>query len=565
MVFEFTVTGQSNSGGYLTTKIREKDKFIPFSGNSFFTQDPILLCYPINEPLNEDALSNIQNEVSGFVVCQGGRAQDVLLFSSKLSRSRIFYSFSNNALLVSDDLRELLPYSKRRLKSEIAYAIIKFGEAPEYDTIIEDIYSIPAGSYLSFDNQILATYIMNRQVPYYDFKKYFSIKYSLKGGSLIETEQQLKEALSAIRPKNPSILVSGGIDSTLLNYLYNEVCDAPYHAYFLDFKEATAELDWAKRSVKNTKACFTPLAIDNNNFLKDFIGSVENLIYPVYDNGSALVGYKFNQYLKGDSSESFIDGTCADSCYGVRNYLHPLKQGKPQSRVMSTLKERIYMMALLNGWSWNRTKPRDAYLDDEFIQDLLWYGGPFVNFWFKNADKFTATLSEKYKYYIDYIDRGGSCGYWEEYTVLKMMLYAAKQTTVKVYDMLKPHQVYFPFMFSNILQDQGKYNWSEKSEGYEAKAPLKKILEKFIDKEFISRKKTGLQSQTIRWMNEPSIKHYFINLLLNSQVAPAMMGANYRNLIRAYAKENPDLSLVTLTLSLSVIHLWCDMNKVSIR
>lgn len=566
MVFEFAVKVQDRSNEYLSIRVKKIDHFIPFGGSSFFTQEPIFLGYSLPAPFDEKALANIQNEVSGFAVCQTPSFQYVLLFSSKLSRSRIYYTFSSNGLLASDDLRELLLYTQKRLKQETAYAIIKFGEVPERDTIVEDIYSVPAGSYLSFDNKKLALYIKNKHIPFDEFKKYFSIKYSLTGGSLTETEQQLKIVLSAIRPQNPSVLVSGGIDSTLLNYLYNEVCDAPYQAYFLNFKETPEELEWAKRSVKNTKARFNPLVIDNSNFLKDFIGSVENLIYPVYDNGSALVGYKLNLNLNGaGSSESLIDGTCADSCYGVRNYLQPIKQGRPQSRFMSVLKERFYMMALLSGYRWNRTKPRDAYLDDEFLQDLLWYGGPFVNFWFKNAGEYTVTLREKYKRYLDYIDRSGSYGYWEEYTVLKMMLYAAKQTTIKVYDMLKPHQVYFPFMFKNILQDQGKYTWAEKSEGYKVKAPLKKILERFIDRDFISRKKIGLQSQTLRWMNDPSAKRYIDDLLSKGDLAPAMMGANCQKLIKGYSKENPAPPLISLVLSLSVIQLWCDLNKVSIR
>lgn len=566
MVFEFTVTGEGNLGGLLSIRVNDKDEFTTFGGNSFFTQNPIFLSYPLLSSFNEEALENIQNEVSGFAVCQGLSAQYVLLFSAKLSRSRIYYTFSGNAMLASDDLRELLPYSQRRLNKEIAYAILKFAEVPEHDTIIDEIYSIPVGSYLAFDSQNLALYITNKVIPNDNFKKYFKLHYSLIGGILDDTEQKLKEVLSAIRPKSPSILVSGGIDSSLLNYLYNEVCDVPYQAYFLDFKEAPEELEWAKQSVKNTKARFTPIEIDNRNFLEDFVGSVKKLIYPVYDNGSAFVGYKLNQYL-GDSnlSESFIDGTPGDSCYGIRNYLRPLKQGQNQSRFKTVLKEKIYMTALLNGYPWNRTRPRDGYLDDEFLQDLLWYGGPFVNYWFKNAEEYTITLHEKYKRYLDYIDTSANVGYWEEYTVLKMMINDAKQTTVKVYDMLKPSQVYFPFMFRNILQDQGKYAWAEKSEGYEVKAPLKKILEKFIDKEFISRKKTGLQSQTLRWMNDPSIKLYITDLLSNGDLAPAMMGANCRKLIKGYSKENPAPSLVSLVLSLSVIQLWCDLNKVTSR
>ena len=47
--------------------------------------------------------------------------------------------------------------------------------------------------------------------------------------------------------------------------------------------------------------------------------SIKNLIYPVYDNGSALTGFNlFNSINSND--EIFIEGTLADSCYGVKKF-----------------------------------------------------------------------------------------------------------------------------------------------------------------------------------------------------------------------------------------------------
>jgi hypothetical protein len=349
--------------------------------------------------------------------------------------------------------------------------------------------------------------------------------------------------------------------------LYNEVTDLPYDAFFFDFKAAVEEKKYAALSVKNTKARLIPVEITDNNLRDHYIESINKLIYPVYDNGSALVGQIFMNSLghHEHSNFAFIDGTLADSCYGVRNYNNRLVQGKEQSQGMSLLKEWIYSQGLLKGWGADRTAPRDSYLNDEFLQDLLWYAGPYANLWFKNAKQFTDSLKQKYRYYYQHLDDSNRDQYWPQYTVLKMLLYAAKQTSVKVYDMFLPHQVYFPFMFKTILDDQGKYTWEEKSRDNISKAPLKKILEAYVSKDFIYRKKVGLQSQTRLWLQNDEMKPFILDLIDGKDsVSKVMMGSDAQKLVKAFRSQKPPESIVSLVLSLSVIQQWVNVNKINI-
>lgn len=535
----------------------------------FATQEPVFLESESSSTFfRTEQLSRFQNEVSGVAISNSLQEMEILLFSAKLSRSRLFFIFSNNSLFFSDDLRKLLPYSKRKLRKEIAYSIVKFGETPEYLTIIEDVFTIPCGEYLSFSSKVLRQFINSKNINSVSFQRYFTIDYSEKGGSLLETQQVLMDALNSIKAKSPILFVSGGIDSTLLNYLYNEISETSYPAFFLDFSEAPEELYYAKKSVQNTKAEFIPISLDNSQILNDFVSSINQLIYPVYDNGSALVGYQLRRHLTDRNSLrslSFIDGTLADSCYGVRNYNYQLKEGKKQPEYISILKEWFYLKAIFYGVAWKGTKPRDAYLNDEFLQDLLWNSGPYVNFWFHNAKEYTSLLKKEYEKYFNVLSKKNSNEYWPKYTVMKMLLYAAKQTTVKVYDMLQPGQVYFPFMYRNVLADQGKYTWQEKSENNIIKAPLKKILGNFIDSEFIHRKKVGLQSQTRSWILAPTIKPFIQELISRKDgVAKSMMRYSQNDLVVSFSKETPENSLVSLVLALSVIQIWCDNNNINI-
>lgn len=539
----------------------------------FFTQEP---AYELSaktpgetvQPMVERDLFKLQNEVTGVIV--DGRTVDpsFIAFSAKISRSRLYFLIKDKSLYLSYDLRDLLPYSTRKLSPEVAYGIVKFGEAPEYHTVIGDIYCIPGGRYLKCNLDKIRDYISIGVIPEADFLTYFQVHYPGMGGDISVTELRLKEALQFISTKNPSLLISGGVDSSLLNFLYSEIAAKPYPAIFLHFNEAPEELAYAKQSIQGTKAEFIPVTISGEDIHDDFLKSIRRLIYPVYDNGSAFPGYWLNEHFlskRGKEEHILIDGTLADSCYGVRNYNQPLKMGAFQPEFVSYFKEWVYSKILIQGIRYNRTKPRDSFLKDEFLQDLLWYGGPFVNTMFSNAKKYTERLKRQYYTYTDHLHPDNQKEYWPVYTILKLMLYAGKQTTVKTYDMLLPHQVYYPFMFRTILEDQGSYKWQEKSEQDTVKAPLKKILEKYIDKSFIYRKKTGLQSQTKRWLLDQKVKPLVLALLTKKNgIAEYMMGADAVRFARLLDQQSPANDIVSLALSMSVMQYWCDHYKIDL-
>jgi len=514
---------------------------------------------------SRDDLKLLQNEVSGVVIRWADDRLDLLSFSARISRSRMFLLIKAGSIMLSHDLRDLLPHSQRRLNAEVAYGIVKFGETPEYHTIVDDIFCIPCGCSLSMDAGGIKQAVAVSHIPERSFIPYFQIQYTLTGGDEARTESKLLEVLSMISPYDAGLLVSGGVDSTLLNFLYDKVVDHPYPAIFLNFKNAPEEYEYAKRSILNTKAEWTPVDVHSDSFVEDFKESIARLIYPVYDNGSVFSGYQLRKYFPADhnSIATFIDGTLADSCYGVRSYYERLTVGKYQPEVYSLLKEWLYVAFTSSGLPFGGTRPRDAFLDDEFLQDLLWYGGPYINTLFRNSRRHTKSLKEKYYRYVDLLHPKDRSQYWPVYTILKLMLYAGKQTTVKTYDALLPHRVYYPFMFPSILEDQGRYTWEEKSKGGVIKAPLKSILEKYIDNSFIYRKKSGLQSQTKRWLLLPEARAFAINLIgRKGGVAERLMGARRQWLLKLFRRDRPTPEVVSIVLSLAVIQYWCDLNKI---
>ena len=198
--------------------------------------------------IHDVSLEKIQNEVSGLIYEVASDEIKLLIFSTKLSRSRLFFVVNDNTIYFSLDLRELLPYSKKKLNIEIAYGIMKFGETPEYDTIVSDIFSCPVSSYTLFDTQNLIYLLKNHQrISILKFQRYNRIDYNLSGGNVTTTKEILSSILSFLSTENPYLLVSGGLDSSLLNFLYNEVKSEAYPVLFFDFDEAQTEREFVKK------------------------------------------------------------------------------------------------------------------------------------------------------------------------------------------------------------------------------------------------------------------------------------------------------------------------------
>lgn len=515
-------------------------------------------------PFKSEQLFLLQNEVSGFCLDFSSGAIRLLIFSAKLARPRLFYLFSGTSLYLSTDVRELIRFSSALVDLEAAFSIVKFGEIPEGRTIISGVICVPVGCFFELNEVQITKGIMSRGFDSRMLQRYLRISFEYSGGNLNKTKEKLQSNLAFLSKYSPCLLLSGGVDSSLLNFLFNSVVDSSYEAAFMHFDDCDKELDLVRKSVRGTKAKLDVVKLDSMNLINDFESSIRRIIYPVYDNGSALSGEIFrSRYLGNESIGTFVDGTLADSLYGVKNYNFRLPEGRQQPEWLSRCKENVFGRLQLIGLLKGHSKPRDSFVRSEFVQDLLWYSGPFANIWCAKAKFYTQNIEKQFEFYNSFLATHNRLEYWPQYTVQKMLFYAAKQTTVKTYDLLLPHQTYFPFMFPNIIADQGLYSWDEKSKLGIVKYPLKRLLESYIDKDFSRREKIGLQSQTIRWINDPSLKPYFSELVrMSDGIAAALFGDNRSKLVRHYQKDSPLVEITSIILSLSVIQRWMDINRV---
>ncbi|MEP2024104.1 MAG: asparagine synthase-related protein [Reichenbachiella sp.] len=569
---EFTQVFSNEKYIFAHTELNGKN-FVQQESNQFkFCSDYMLVQNAQNKKIkgewsqfesHDNLLNQLENETLSLWLTFGKNDFEISLASVKLSRARWYYITCASGVFFSSDMRQLLPYSQKKINRQVAFSILKFGETPEGETVISDIYSVPVSSKLCFNSSELTFFNMEAPIQNTHFQQYYKIPYSFSGGNISNTKTTLQDVLGPMEGSNTHLLISGGIDSTLLNCLFDEISLTSYPAHYISFSQNDKEIPFAQEAIKETKAELHFHEMNGSDLIKSFHSACTKMIYPTIDASSAFVGAFLSSKIEGP--DILIDGTGADSCYGTRDYSVPLFQGVDKGSL--TLKLAEYAATFNDFFNPKSNKsflPRDQYIKDQNFQEVLWYLGAYANLGLKNSKPYTETLIPKLQELYRLIPSEHSGDSWAKYTVVKLALYACRQTSVKFYDMFPDSTIELPFLHRSMLTDQGKYSWSEKSINGIPKYPLKKILEDYKSKDFIYRKKVGLNNPIYHWFQNKEIKNYFVSIVEKGEFINMLTPLGrflWRNNVK---KDIVDPKIIYLTLSLASFEEWSKFNKVSL-
>jgi asparagine synthetase B (glutamine-hydrolysing) len=510
-------------------------------------------------------ISESQNNFAAIRLFNQNAIPHITIASSRFARARIFFTRNNDGFYFSDDLRELLPYTTRRLNQEAAYSIIKFGNTPEFITCVQDIFAVPVASYITISIDEL---LRKASFAIGDFQNYFHLTYTYEGGNIQQTESLLENIFDYVAELDFIVPISGGIDSSLMNYMISKRTDKKYPAYFLSFGDNDPEIKYAKESVKNTNADLEIYTMNPNDFIESYDFQSKNTIHPIGETSAISMAHMFRNFKFQNAT--ILDGTLADGCYGSRNYLKPLLSSvKKRSSFSLKANEQITSFLQLHNLPLSdKFFPRDSQVSDPFLQLMNVYVGPFSNTMFAQADKMNINIVPYWLWYYNLtISKSGEKDDWMKYSIFKMINYASNTTIAKTYDLCGPtNNMLYPFMFKDILNDQGKYTWEEKTKDGIIKYPLKKIIEQYASKEFIYRKKAGLNSSTEDWLAWQPNKTFLADLLSkNGSIAASMIGTgNLKTMIKAFINEHHHPNVSSFIISLAMIESWCDKNGVKL-
>jgi hypothetical protein len=489
--------------------------------------------------------------------------------SARITRARMYFLFVNEGILWSDDLRELIPFSSKEMNPTGAFSILKYGDVPEYITVVKGIYCVPVGKQITFNADDLESWSAKKMIPRESFEFFFNLDFPMDGGDIPKTERLLEEEFAFVATLNPIVPISGGVDSTLANCLIDKFSDNAYPGYYIQFGEDDPELAFAIAAANATKAELSVALFKPEDTISSFEYQNEHAIQPIGESSTISTAYHFKQ--QGLSGHKIIDGTLADGCYGSTNY---------NRSVIGDIPDRPAWRQRLNEWiaaqlqsrklpGYERFHPRDSYIDDPYLQFMDVYLGPFGNMWLKDSKKHSQELLPLWQYYYDYLKPSSSeQDDWMKYSVFKMVNYACKNNTAKSYDNSQPENSgLYPFTWLSILQDQGHYSWSEKSFDNTIKYPLKKILDQYMSHDFIYRKKVGLNSCFEDWIHIPFLKDHF-SKIINRQngIAEYFLGNRKDYLLKLYANTEPlHPNLARMIINMSILDAWLEKHQVSIK
>ena len=95
--------------------------------------------------------------------------------SARITRARMYFLLVDEGILWSDDMRELIPFSSREMNPSGAFSILKYGDVPEYITVVEGIFCVPVGQQLQFGASDLDTWLKLGEIPRGAFEFFFKL------------------------------------------------------------------------------------------------------------------------------------------------------------------------------------------------------------------------------------------------------------------------------------------------------------------------------------------------------------------------------------------------------
>jgi asparagine synthase (glutamine-hydrolysing) len=122
-------------------------------------------------------------------------------------------------------------------------------------------------------------------------------------------------------------------------------------------------------------------------------------------------------------------------------------------------------------------------------------------------------------------------------------------------------------MWKDILVEQGKLSWECKKQERINKWPLKKMLERYMPREFIYRKKSGFTPPLRRWLFDEEVAKYCKDIIFNENafiqnIIPKNKLKRMINRVFEYQKiTNYDYYELNFVWAIVFTELWLAYNR----
>jgi len=454
------------------------------------------------------------------------RDEDVTLFlaSNRAGSGRIYFCPTESGVLFSSDLRFLLGVIKAEVSRLGIYSILKYGAVPEPMTICSNVQAVPPAHYLKYDVNDGA----QSTVPYFRFQFPCEFEGRPPRGEdaiLEPAKQALRRSSRFLRAQRPVILLSGGIDSSLYGCYLNENGAEALQGFYCAFGDDDPELAFAQQIADRLQAEFHITRMGKSDAIRVLDDVTRLTDHPFSDFSSLPITFLF-QYARERMGERtmLIECNGGDDCFGFPDLANERKFTW-KHRFPQSLKRVIAAACKgTNYWKWEGQEglvARACALSDSHEKSLLDYFlvlAPLGYLGVSPLGEWDDTLHEEMERVFS------SCGddheglsYGARTTIRQLLQVNSRRWAAKALSVGESLgiQVVYPFIWREVLVEQGRIPWKLKIKDGIVKWPLKRLLEEYMPGSFIYRKKSGFVPPFATWLTDEAFNHAVREILLD--------------------------------------------------
>jgi asparagine synthase (glutamine-hydrolysing) len=481
------------------------------------------------------AFDSIASDYRLAAIRRRGDGKSLFLVSNRAGSGRIYYRMLPCGVIFSSDLRLLLRLARFDLNRLGLYSILKYGAVPEPMTICSDVNAVPPAHYLRYD----VNSGERAHLPY--FKLRFESD-TRTGPDADESEflppvkQTLQRSSRFLKQYRPVIMLSGGIDSSLYGCYLSESDGDGMQGFYCQFGEEDPELEFAKQIADRTGSELHVARMSSSDALQALDAVVRLTDHPFSDFSSLPITFLL-QYVKERVDEGAVLVECngGDDCFGFPDLGSEQKYAL-KHRVPKTLK-RVIAGAL----------GRSAYWKWESRQGVLATACAVADVHERNPlDYFLVLTPVGYlrlktrRAWDDalwgVLDRGfanggenyDSLSFGAKTTIRQLLQVNSRRWAAKALSVGEGLgiRVIYPYIWREVLIEQGRVPWSAKIKDGVVKWPLKRLLEEYMPESFIYRGKSGFVPPFARWLTEERFNQRVREVLLDRDAVIAQVASS---------------------------------------
>ncbi len=469
-----------------------------------------------------EAFDSIHSDFRMAVISARGPERELYLASNRAGSGRIYYYRLKTGIVFCSDLRFLLKVAPLEVSRMAVYALLKYGSIPEPLTIAENVSAVPAAHYFRYrlaDGRGWTAPYFRYRFPADRSREPFEEKKSL--GRVRETLRRTAKFLGGY----PSaMLLSGGIDSSLYGCYLDQEKTRPFRGFYCSFGQDDPEQRFARAVAERLGVELEVATMSRDDAMRALDDAVRLADHPFSDFSSLPIVFLLRFIKEHSGGEALvIECNGGDDCFGFPALT---QEGKYRLKhaVPGILKRGIArLLARSSCWKWESSEgflARIASLADAHERSALNYfllQAPVNYLGMMGSPDWDETLQEIIERTVSGCGEDYDGLSYEAKTTIRQLFYInSARWAAKAFSVGESLgiRVIYPFVWRDVLLEQGKLPWDVKVRDGVVKWPLKRLLEEYMPADFIYRRKSGFVPPFVRWLTDAEFNDRVRSVLL---------------------------------------------------